>query len=42
MKHWLLVSYHQNEKMAPLYAKSRQTLFERAMNMDFSVQQASS
>lgn len=42
MKHWLHVSYHQNEKMAPLYAKSRQALFERAMNMDFSVQQASS
>lgn len=42
MKHWLHVSYHQNEEMAPLYAKSRQTLLERAMNMDVSVQHASS
>lgn len=42
MKSWLHISYHQNEKTAPLCAKSRQTLFERAMNMDFSVQQASS
>lgn len=36
--------YEQNEKpkTAPLYAKSRKTLFERAMNMDFSIKQASS